>query len=160
MPDHHECIKEWLLNHAECPFCRNIFLDVDRPDHQVAKSPQQLTKRAQLAYCCLVHGLVEISPLLCRRPDLMQAIETKVRGELTLIQKGDLIVKRGARHTFHEEKELTAEEASIFCLASHGDDSPSRKQVDERDGADLEANVPELTTTETERDDPAHQYLI
>ncbi|GKY99796.1 hypothetical protein MPSEU_000933400 [Mayamaea pseudoterrestris] len=161
---HHECIKEWLLNHMECPFCRNTFLDIDKPDHQLAKSPHQLTKRAQLSYCCKLHGLVEISPLLCQKQGrIMEDIERKVRGEMTLIQRGDLIVKRGARHALHEDKEMTVDEASIMCLASRDECSQPEKECEADD--DLEANVQEQATTSTatlndETDVAGRQYPI
>jgi hypothetical protein len=136
--DHHECIKEWLLHHSECPFCRNIFLNVDKAEHeQCAKSPQQLSKRAQLSYCCRDHGLVEISPQVCRQAQLVDDIEGKIRGEMAFIQKGDLIMKRGARTAMHEEKELTVDEASMMCLGSRSEDKDDATAAADDD---LEAN--------------------
>lgn len=64
---HHECIKEWLLHHVNCPFCRETFLLCDE------KPKQKLTRarynelaalrrqRLVTTYFCEHDGLVVLS---------------------------------------------------------------------------------------------------
>lgn len=40
---HHECIKEWLLRHTDCPCCRTTFLPVDCPYDKNSNRQAQAT---------------------------------------------------------------------------------------------------------------------
>ena len=62
---HLSCIKEWLLKKKDCPYCRNIMLQVDEEGCQADKtSLVQLfeTKRTREActYFCKQNGLVVV----------------------------------------------------------------------------------------------------
>ena len=37
---HRECISEWLLEHDDCPFCRNSFLEFDDNHEESSPLPQ------------------------------------------------------------------------------------------------------------------------
>jgi hypothetical protein len=77
---HHQCIKEWLLHHRNCPFCREILLWVDddnnndtgkhalttttKPKVSSSMLRQHTIQRATVAattYFCLHDGLVQVS---------------------------------------------------------------------------------------------------
>lgn len=60
---HHVCIKEWLLDHTDCPCCREVFLPVDRLEDEL--SPRAIpeliraqNQRRALCFYCLEHGAV------------------------------------------------------------------------------------------------------
>lgn len=79
---HHPCIKQWLLHHECCPYCRVTVLPVDNdaPDDRVDKGPtmwgmpkkpewtagklaelaQLRTQRSMTTYYCLEEGLVTL----------------------------------------------------------------------------------------------------
>lgn len=62
---HHQCIKEWLLRHNNCPFCREIFLPVDRANTKITmKVFRELSdlraRRAEKTYYCVQDGLVTL----------------------------------------------------------------------------------------------------
>jgi hypothetical protein len=87
---HHECIKEWLLHHENCPYCRVTFLPIDSDSTTTSSSnattasaenaapvssskskvswtvqqltvlAQQRTKRMLTTYYCLEEGLVTL----------------------------------------------------------------------------------------------------
>ncbi|CAB9526903.1 Zinc finger, C3HC4 type (RING finger) [Seminavis robusta] len=62
---HHQCIKEWLLRHNNCPFCREIFLPVDRYQKKITmKVFKELSdlraRRAERTYFCIQDGLVTV----------------------------------------------------------------------------------------------------
>jgi len=74
---HHQCIKEWLLRHNNCPFCRTIVLPVDQPDVRITvKIFQELSelraRRAERTYYCLEHGLVTLDQLPVSATKLLQ----------------------------------------------------------------------------------------
>jgi Ring finger domain len=60
---HHQCIREWLLKHKECPCCRRLFLSVDCEDGNLLKETLRemfrLTnqRRRETDYC-VDHGRV------------------------------------------------------------------------------------------------------
>lgn len=65
---HHQCIKEWLLRHNNCPFCREIFLPVDRAQTKITmKVFKQLSdlrsRRAEKTFYCVQDGLVTIQSI-------------------------------------------------------------------------------------------------
>lgn len=62
---HHQCIKEWLLRHNNCPFCREVFLPVDNVRVQITmkifKELSELrARRAETTYYCIQDGLVTL----------------------------------------------------------------------------------------------------
>jgi Ring finger domain len=68
---HHQCIKEWLLRHNNCPFCREIFLPVDRANTKITmKVFRELSdlraKRAEKTYYCVQDGLVTLEDKHCK----------------------------------------------------------------------------------------------
>lgn len=63
---HHQCIKEWLLRHNNCPFCREIFLPVDNVHTKITmKVFKELSdlraRRAEKTYYCIQDGLVTLA---------------------------------------------------------------------------------------------------
>jgi hypothetical protein len=62
---HHACIKEWLLKHSDCPFCRECFLPTDQmPSKLSMKHISELivAQQHRSAHCffCLEHGVVAL----------------------------------------------------------------------------------------------------
>lgn len=62
---HKECIREWLLRHIGCPYCRQIMLPIDngaglRVTHRgmLRLLAEERTKRHQATHYCQTHGLV------------------------------------------------------------------------------------------------------
>jgi len=51
---HHDCIVSWLLEHEDCPCCRNSFGIFENKCYNV-----QGDKSAQISFC-LVHGRVPL----------------------------------------------------------------------------------------------------
>lgn len=70
---HHQCIKQWLMNHRECPYCRMVYLPVDsepvgrlsRERH--AELAHERLHKSQSTYYCAQHGLVTINPQECNK---------------------------------------------------------------------------------------------
>ena len=65
---HHLCIKQWLLNNTGCPFCRETFLAVDRPEasptpieHDIEKGDEPY-RQSLYCYYCVDHGIVPLPP--------------------------------------------------------------------------------------------------
>jgi len=75
---HHECIKEWLLRHINCPFCRQVFMPVDeiRGEQKAQRLQEMLTEhkiRNSTTYYCVKEGLVSIpSVIRCTQKELQQ----------------------------------------------------------------------------------------
>lgn len=91
-------------------------MEVDKPGRKSTTSPRQLTDRTQMSYFCVSHGLVHISPMLCRENELVNYFECKVRGVQSFIQMSDLIALRGARGVMDDcdagnEKNFDGEES-------------------------------------------------
>lgn len=56
---HHGCIKEWLLLHTGCPYCRVTFLPVDQPNQQQIRNFIAAHQQRFLpAFFCQTHGIV------------------------------------------------------------------------------------------------------
>ena len=60
---HHACIKEWLLRNQECPFCREVFLPVDRIQgrmnlKKITELIRAQQQRSARCYYCVCHGVV------------------------------------------------------------------------------------------------------
>lgn len=63
---HHQCIKEWLVSHNTCPFCREVFLPVDKA--HVKKITKEVflelsrvrAQRAERTFYCVQDGLVTL----------------------------------------------------------------------------------------------------
>eukprot|EP00527_Entomoneis_sp_CCMP2396_P006694 CAMPEP_0198146652 /NCGR_PEP_ID=MMETSP1443-20131203/30557_1 /TAXON_ID=186043 /ORGANISM="Entomoneis sp., Strain CCMP2396" /LENGTH=432 /DNA_ID=CAMNT_0043810687 /DNA_START=125 /DNA_END=1423 /DNA_ORIENTATION=+ len=91
---HHACIKEWLLKHEGCPFCRATFLPIDDSEMRRSingttsnSSMQQVNmlllahnERTRSCYYCLDHGILYL-PDNC--PSSISNAEWKV-----LIERG------------------------------------------------------------------------
>jgi Ring finger domain len=82
---HHECIKEWLLRHINCPFCRKVCLHVDEyrtnggaasmktKPHVIQELLDKHSKRSATTYYCVRDGLVVIPPKVrCTKRELKQ----------------------------------------------------------------------------------------
>ena len=65
---HRDCIREWLLRHSECPYCRQIMLPIDKccGERKKTRRPYlhalaaERTRRFEETHFCQVHGLVEV----------------------------------------------------------------------------------------------------
>ena len=62
---HHSCIREWLLRRIGCPYCRQIFLPVDRQRGTLTRKQlqimaQELSHRATTTYYCKQDGLITL----------------------------------------------------------------------------------------------------
>lgn len=62
---HHRCLKEWLVKNKGCPFCREIFLPVDRTGNNLSfASLSDLIvaqeQRSLHCYYCVDHGIVSL----------------------------------------------------------------------------------------------------
>jgi len=71
---HKDCIREWLLRHSECPYCRQVMLPIDRQyttsagiTQQANRTPavlQRLTteriQRQNTTQYCQIHGVVTV----------------------------------------------------------------------------------------------------
>jgi hypothetical protein len=69
---HHHCIKEWLLRNKKCPFCREIFLPIDRiQGNMTLKKITELIlaqqHRSAHCYYCVCHGVVRPPSFVGRR---------------------------------------------------------------------------------------------
>jgi Ring finger domain len=83
---HHECIKEWLLRHINCPFCRKVCMHVDEyrsnagagancktKPHVIQELLDKHSKRSATTYYCVKDGLVVIPPKVrCTKRELKQ----------------------------------------------------------------------------------------
>ncbi len=81
---HHHCIKEWLLQKKECPFCREIFLPIDRIQGTTKlKTINELVlaqqRRSARCFYCIQHGVVRPSRgrTSCLKPCDVDAIASK-----------------------------------------------------------------------------------
>ncbi|GKY99787.1 hypothetical protein MPSEU_000932500 [Mayamaea pseudoterrestris] len=124
---HHECIKEWLLRHSDCPFCRHVFLTVDECTKQkldrirYKELCQQRTKRLHQTYFCDEAGLVclPILKLLCANASGIEYEKDVEHGSKTVatwkqllnagVSKGDLAKLRGGR----KEETCNADESQL-----------------------------------------------
>jgi hypothetical protein len=97
---HHECIKEWLLRHVECPLCKHIFLPVDEKRGKAKQSALQTLSHhfaaaAATSYYCVQSGLVRIpKSVRCTRHDL-ELLEHRIFDKA--IAPADLVTLRGNR---------------------------------------------------------------
>jgi hypothetical protein len=97
---HHECIKEWLLRHVECPLCKHIFLPVDEKRGKAKQAALQTLSHhyaaaAATSYYCVTSGLVRIpKSVRCTRHDLEQLEHRIFDGA---IAPADLVALRGNR---------------------------------------------------------------
>jgi hypothetical protein len=129
-------------------------LEVDKLSSQPRlKSPQQLTKRAQFSYCCLEHGLVEISPdVLVGRDDdeLIADVEQKVKGERTVILKGDLMFQRGGRNTSDDkmDADMKGEEDNTLPDAPAGVDETAWQLQRLEEGEDWRLTLTPMKRTD------------
>jgi len=103
---HHQCIKQWLLKHRECPFCRECFLPVDVPvEKELSESEIDglhagLSDYSTSCFYCIEHGIVnlphegescflgeselaEIRNRAAEAPDLEELVQ--IRGECKVI---------------------------------------------------------------------------
>lgn len=97
---HHHCIKEWLLENKECPFCREIFIPVDRiqGNLNVRKIGELLAaqqNRLEHCYYCVQHGIVR-PPSHCFSTNNAESEAIRIRSEATPTL-GDLSNLRGLR---------------------------------------------------------------
>jgi hypothetical protein len=97
---HHECIKEWLLRRAGCPFCRNAILAVDCKgtrnftEKELQKFIDQWRHRTLSTYFCLQEGLVVVNGPIKPASELSPAEkELMVPG----VKLADLEAIRGGR---------------------------------------------------------------
>ena len=109
---HHECIKEWLVFHDNCPYCRVTVLPVDDlktqsssssrfggtvsanwGDAELTKLAKDRTRRARTTYFCIEEGLITID----------QPIPTNLESRKhwrflgSRIKQGELAILRGSR---------------------------------------------------------------
>lgn len=91
---HHECIKEWLLRHANCPFCREVYMPVDRESRLSKEKHLQLTNdRAMRACCTFVCERGGLVTLQCNKSNDLEDSRTLTcpmvkKGELAMLRNG------------------------------------------------------------------------
>jgi hypothetical protein len=127
---HYECLKEWLLRRTGCPYCREIFLPVDRqrgrvPSKVLEKMAEEHTQRASSTYYCQVDGLVTLQGLKHKRgqnPNVQdddvslktfgpaRRLLTRLRGG----QRRQIFLRRQLRHEF----QANGNETGLEILAS------------------------------------------
>ena len=124
-PDHHECIKEWLLRHSNCPFCRHVVLPVDECTKQKLDRPrykelcQQRARRLRRTYYCQEAGLVCLNHIELEKIFTEQeengAVGVESRRKMlirSVVRKAELSKLRGGR------KEEACETGSQCCIQS------------------------------------------
>jgi hypothetical protein len=85
---HKDCIREWLLRHSECPYCRQVMLPIDEqysegmpPQRRNASTVQRLTteriQRQNTTHYCQIHGVIAVAPKrdCCPDDDAMDHLE-------------------------------------------------------------------------------------
>jgi hypothetical protein len=82
---HTQCIKEWLLRRIACPYCREIYLPVDRqkgrlPAATLSSMAKERAQRASCTYYCQVDGLVTLQALKDQNPKKKQQMNTHTNG--------------------------------------------------------------------------------
>jgi Ring finger domain len=82
---HKDCIREWLLRHSECPYCRQVMLPIDGHhgvSHQNRNSSAVLQmwtteriRRHDTTQYCQIHGVVDIVLRDCCPEDAKDKLE-------------------------------------------------------------------------------------
>lgn len=94
---HHECLKEWLLYHDNCPYCRVTVMPIDQltadnannrgslqktKQEELLKLSRERSQRVRTTYYCVDHGLVvlprPLSPRHCSTSSLRRFMSTRV----------------------------------------------------------------------------------
>lgn len=95
---HHQCVKEWLVYHDACPYCRVTMLPIDKESYrnstwtasQLAELAVNRLQRLRTTYYCVEEGLV----ILDSAPDdgnLKRHLSSGVRSaELVALRGGDV----------------------------------------------------------------------
>lgn len=123
---HHECIKEWLLFHDNCPYCRITVLPVDNlqsnarsgkvsgkwGDAELLKLARQRTLRARTTYFCIEDGLISIDN------PIPNQIDTRCHRRFlgSRIKSGELSKLRGSRQS--KDHSVNAEVISVEVIPS------------------------------------------
>lgn len=97
---HHECIKEWLLRRAGCPFCRKPLLAIDCKgtsrfsEVDLEKFVDQWRYRMLSTYFCLQEGLVVLDDSVRENGQLSSIVKDLI---VPRVKREDLEMRRGAR---------------------------------------------------------------
>lgn len=97
---HHRCIKEWLINHKGCPYCRETFLPVDRLGSNtkftdLSELIVAQEQRSLHCYYCVDHGIVYTPKDLVERLDKPDCAEVSQRAR-EVPERSILYCLRGA----------------------------------------------------------------
>jgi len=84
---HHRCIKEWLVNHKGCPFCRETFLPIDRFESStsfcnLSELILAQEQRSKHCYYCVDHGIVSTPKDLAEHLDEKDWTEISQRAQV------------------------------------------------------------------------------
>ena len=108
---HHECIKEWLLHHMNCPFCRATFLLCDEKPKQKL-TPRRYRELAAIrrqrllsSYFCEEHGLVLLE---IESGGVIEVTGKRNSMVSSGLKKGELVMLRCSRL-----EQAPSEEASV-----------------------------------------------
>ena len=143
---HHQCIKEWLLRHNNCPFCREVFLPVDRANSKITlKVFRELSevraKRAEKTYYCVQDGLVTLRHKPCSEH---HKTTTNTTSQPSMLRKCghirmDIKEKLKPGVTKAELKKLRGDRAEKIC---YGDTGDILNVIPDREFEDADAEVP------------------
>lgn len=93
---HHHCIKEWLQNRKDCPFCREMFLPVDKVSGEITISdiPELILgqkRRNVPCFYCLKHQVIHV-PKATQLDQLTDDVSDPVRH--VLLERSTTIPER------------------------------------------------------------------
>ncbi|KAL7563960.1 hypothetical protein ACA910_017573 [Epithemia clementina (nom. ined.)] len=148
---HHACIKEWLLKHEGCPFCRTTFLPIDEDTMKLSEGRSStngatalkqvntlvgaMTERTRPCYYCVNHGIVYPPE---KQPSTVQSVAEwqKFMGMASAgPTKSELEALRGCR-LMQEDPADTSEEISSLEMideeAANQNDAEATNQNDEQ----------------------------
>lgn len=107
------------MRHANCPFCREIFLPVDNPDNQqttpvLKRLSMERQRREALTYFCAESGLVTLST----RSEQLTASNVTLDELACMRQQDDLESRASSTDSAQYRLELEDVVASTIVLAS------------------------------------------
>mmetsp|Transcript_15759 Transcript_15759/g.43479 ORF Transcript_15759/g.43479 Transcript_15759/m.43479 type:complete len:375 (+) Transcript_15759:142-1266(+) len=150
---HHECIKEWLLRHTNCPFCRNFCMHTDlvggkQQNEVLSEYLRMHSQRSATTLFCEKSGLLSVPSNVNCTVEEFEELISRIRGS---------VVDRMTLATSRQSKpETTGSRKSD--PASHRSNEPVGDDVSSREralSASLEESEGPLEVLDVD-DDPAN----